>query len=85
MHWYNVDHRHSGIQSVSPSQRHEREDQAILAARHALYLQARQKNPARWSGDTRNWSPIGAVTLNPERDCVIKAHSGCNDIQRLAA
>lgn len=85
VHWYNVDHRHSGIQYVSPSQRHEGQDQAILAARHALYLQARQKNPARWSGDTRNWSPIGAVTLNPERDCIIKAHSGCNDIQRLAA
>ena len=85
MHWHNVDHRHSGIQYVSPSQRHKGEDQAILAARHALYLQARQKNPARWSGDTRNWSPIGAVTLNPERDCVIKAHSGRNDIQRLAA
>ncbi|GFP27571.1 MAG: hypothetical protein DDT20_01048 [Firmicutes bacterium] len=85
VHWYNVEHRHSGIQYVSPSQRHEGEDQAILAARHALYLQAREKNPARWSGDTRNWSPIGAVTLNPERDCVIKAHSGCNDIHRLAA
>ncbi len=85
VHWYNVDHRHSGIQYVSPSQRHEGEDQAILAARHALYLRAREKNPARWSGDTRNWSPIGVVTLNPERDYVVKAHSGCNDIQRLAA
>jgi putative transposase len=85
VHWYNVDHRHSGIQYVSPSQRHEGEDQAILEARHALYLQAREKNPARWSGDTRNWSPVGAVTLNPERDCVIKAHSGSNDIQRLVA
>ena len=51
----------------------------------ALYLQARQNNPARWSGDTRNWSPIGAVTLNPERDSVVKAHSRCNDIQRVAA
>jgi transposase InsO family protein len=85
VHWYNVDHRHSGIQYVSPSQRHEGEDRTILAARHALYLQARQKNPARWSGDTRNWAPIGAVTLNPERDCVIKAYSGSSDIQRLAA
>ena len=28
---------------------------------------------------------FGAVTLNPERDCVIKAHSYCNNIQRLAA
>ena len=85
VHWYNVDHRHSGIQYVSPSQRHEGEDQAVLAARHALYLQAREKNPARWSGNPRNWSPIGAVTLNPERDCVIKEHSDCNNIQRLAA
>ena len=30
-------------------------------------------DPARWSGSTRNWSPVGAVTLNPERDSVIKA------------
>ena len=85
VHWYNVDHRHSGVQYVSPSQRHEGEDQAILAARHALYLQAREKNPPRCSGDTRNWSPVRPVTLNPERDCVIKAHTGCDDTYRLAA
>jgi hypothetical protein len=64
--WYNVDHRHSGIGYVSPQQRHAGDDQAILAARHALYTQARQRNPARWSGSTRDWSHIGAVTLNPE-------------------
>ena len=58
---------------------------AILAARHALYLQARELNPARWSGNTRNWSPIGAVTLNPERDCIIKAHLTGNHTQPLAA
>lgn len=72
--WYNHDHRHSGIGYVSPAQRHSGEDRIILAARHALYLQARALKPARWSGKTRNWAPIGAVTLNPERDCVIKAH-----------
>jgi len=85
VHWYNIEHRHSGIQYVSPAQRHAGEDQAILAARHALYSKAREQNPARWSGKTRNWSPIGAVTLNPERDCVIKAYSGNNDIQQLVA
>jgi hypothetical protein len=58
---------------------------AILAARHALYSRARELNPGRWSGDTRNWSPIGAVTLNPERDSIIKSHSAGNDIQPLAA
>ncbi len=83
--WYNVDHRHSGIRYVSPAQRHAGEDYAILAARHALYANARELNPARWSGKTRNWSPIGPVTLNPERDCIVKAKSADNDIQPLAA
>jgi putative transposase len=85
VHWYNVDHRHSGIRYVSPAQRHAGEDHAILAARHALYTKAREEKPARWSRDTRNWSPIGAVTLNPERDSIIKTHSDCIDIQPLAA
>ena len=74
--WYNVDHRHSGIRYVSPTQRHDGADRPILAARHALYTKARELNPARWSGSTRNWSPVLAVALNPERDSVIKAHAG---------
>jgi len=85
VHWYNVDHRHSGIRYVSPEQRHAGHDHSILAARHALYAQARELNPARWSGNTRNWSPVGAVTLNPERDSIIKAHLAHNNIQALAA
>ena len=84
VHWYNVEHRHSGIGYVSPGQRHAGEDQAILAARHALYTQARELHPARWSGNTRDWSPIGAVTLNPERDAVVTTHVGVNR-QPLAA
>ncbi len=83
--WYNIDHRHSGIRYVSPAQRHAGEDRAILAARHALYATARELNPARWSGSTRDWSPIGHVTLNPERDCILKSHSAGNTIQPLAA
>ena len=83
--WYNFDHRHSGIRYVSPAQRHAGDDHAILVARHDLYLRARELNPARWSGDTRNWTPIGAVTLNPERDSVIKTHLMGNHIQPLAA
>jgi len=83
--WYNVDHRHSGIRYVSPAQRHAGEDPAILAARHALYAQARERNPARWSRHTRNWSPIGAVTLNPERESVVTMTSRATDKQPLAA
>src|SRR3954470_6927780 len=73
--WYNHEHRHSGIRYVTPAQRHAGEDGAVLAARHALYQQAREANPRRWSGPTRNWTPIGAVTLNPERDSVVAAAS----------
>ena len=83
--WYNVYHRHSGIRYVSPAQRHTGEENAILAARDALYQQSRELNPARWSGNTRNWSPIGAVTLNPERDSIIKAQSAGSDRQALVA
>ena len=85
VHWYNHDHRHSGIRYVSPAQRHAGEDAAILAARHEVYLQARERNPRRWSGATRNWTPIGAVTLNPERDCIVKTHLRSADIGSLAA
>ena len=83
--WYNFDHRHSGIRYVSPAQRHAGDDHAILAARHALYLEARKLKPARWSGNTRNWTPLGAVTLNPERDFIIKTHLAGNNMQPLAA
>ena len=69
--WYNVEHRHSGIRYVTPTQRHAGEDHALLAARHEVYVNAREVNPRRWSGPTRNWTPVGAVTLNPERDSVI--------------
>lgn len=69
--WYNHDHRHSGIRYVTPAQRHAGQDREILAARHALYLKARELNPSRWSRSTRNWSHIGAVALNPERDSAL--------------
>jgi putative transposase len=83
--WYNHEHRHSGIRYVSPAQRHAGDDTAILAARHELYLQARERNPRRWSGGTRNWTPIAVVTLNPERDCVAKRHAAGLDKPPLAA
>ena len=83
--WYNVDHRHSGIRYVSPQQRHTGDDQAILAARHTLYVQARQRNPARWSGNTRDWSHIGVVTLNPEREAVVNMAANAQHTQLKAA
>jgi len=64
--WYNGEHRHSGIRFVTPDERHFGVEEAILARRHELYEQARRRRPERWSGDTRNWSRVEAVVLNPE-------------------
>jgi transposase InsO family protein len=66
VHWYNEEHRHSGIQFVTPGERHRGEEQAILAKRKDLYEAAKERNPQRWSGQTRNWEPVGEVWLNPE-------------------
>ena len=65
--WYNTQHRHSAIRFVTPDQRHRGEDRALLASRHQVYELARAARPERWSGQTRNWQPIGSVWLNPER------------------
>ena len=65
--WYNTEHRHSAIRFVTPDQRHRGEDRELLASRHQVYEMARAARPERWSGQTRNWKPIGPVWLNPER------------------
>lgn len=83
--WYNFEHRHSGIRYVTPAQRHAGEDVAILAARHQTYLQARNRHPARWSGATRDWSHLAIVTLNPERDSIIRRHLQPENNPRLTA
>ena len=75
VHWYNHEHRHSAIRYVTPAERHAGQDHALLARRHALYQQARQRHPRRWSRQARNWTPVAAVTLNPERDAAIQATS----------
>jgi putative transposase len=67
-HWYNEEHRHSGIRYVTPGQRHRGEDNALLKQRDDLYRMAQKAHPERWSGRTRNWQPEGPVTLNPERE-----------------
>ena len=65
--WYNHEHRHSGIRYVTPQQRHAGEDHALLAHRRAVYEAARARQPARWSRQTRDWTPVGSVWLNPPR------------------
>ena len=51
------------------------EDNAILAARAALYEQQKRSRPERWSGSIRNWAPAGAVALNPSKVEEIKRNT----------
>jgi len=67
VHWYNHQHCHSALKFVTPAQRHDGREAALLEQRRRVYEAAKARHPERWSGATRNWRPIGTVTLNPER------------------
>lgn len=58
---------------ITPNDRHEGRDKAILAQRELVYRAAKKRTPRRWTGDTRDWSPAGDVTLNPERRTTLAA------------
>lgn len=68
VHWYNYEHRHSGIKYVTPHQRHTGQDREILEKRDTVYRTAKEMNPERWSGNTRNWAHDECVTLNPVKN-----------------
>lgn len=68
VYWYNEKHKHSALKFVSPAQRHRGDDVKILAKRDEIYRQAKEANPSRWSGETRNWQRPGTMTLNPDNE-----------------
>ena len=77
--WYDLEHRHSAIRFVTPDQRHRGEDRELLASRHQVYELARNDHPECWSDPTRNWQPLAAVWLNPERSDPRRGGHGSTD------
>ena len=73
VHWYNHEHRHSAIRFVTPAERHDGLDGAILLARTGTYQAAKARHPERWSGAVRNWDRVAIVHLNPEQVLAEKA------------
>lgn len=65
--WYNNHHLHSSIAYVTPAERHDGRDIAILAERRRVYEEAHSRNPRRWSRQTRTWKRPETVILNPDR------------------
>lgn len=65
--WYNQEHRHSGLNFLTPKQRHEGQSDEVFAKRKAVYELAKKTHPERWSRNTRKWELEEYVWLNPER------------------
>ena len=68
--WYNHEHRHSGIAFVTPAQRHAGLDGDLLRQRVKVYEAAKARHPERWTGATRNWTPVSIVHLNPDQSII---------------
>ena len=82
---YNREHLHSALRFATPDQRHRGEDRPLLAERHRIYGTARAAHPERWSGNTRNWQPVGSVWLNPKRpDAERKGHGSADALPHEA-
>ena len=64
VYWYNNKHLHSGINFITPSDKHAGKDNEILSRRKIVYETAKLQNPARWSGKIRDWSTVDEVFLN---------------------
>ena len=75
--WYNQKHLHSGINYLTPYQRHYGFDKNIMEKRIKVYEKARANHPERWSKNIRDWSLPDYVALNPlkenELDFALKA------------
>ena len=63
--WYNYEHLHSGINFITPYQRHYGLDKMIMEKRKETYEKAKAKHPERWSKNIRNWTLPEYVSLNP--------------------
>jgi putative transposase len=67
--WYRYEHHHSGICFLTPAERHAGNGTSILGKRHEVYEAAKKLHPERWnSRDTRDWSDIKEVYLNPDNN-----------------
>lgn len=80
--WYNNEHRHSGINYVTPSQRYKGLDQEVLRKRKEVYEKAKERHPERWAKVTRAWSFSEEEWLNPRQEAETKKRRKSRKIKR---
>lgn len=61
---YNDEFRHSGIQFLSPSERHHGQEQKILDQRNRIVEMTYNKSSHRYSGKPQHFKPILEVKIN---------------------
>jgi putative transposase len=67
--WYNGEHRHSGLTSLTPAAVHEGRGETILVQRHEIMLAAYAAHPERFpNGPPRRAMLPEAVWINPPED-----------------
>lgn len=84
VNWYNKQHLHSALKFVTPEQRHKGDDLAIRQKRHDVYVAAKMRNPKRWSSETRDWSLIDMVSLNPNKKVMVNRQLNDEEFKRAA-
>jgi transposase InsO family protein len=65
--WYNTKHRHSGINYVTPEQRHLGQDKALLQIRQNTLNSAVKRTPNRFVNGPRKIICEEVCVLNPEK------------------
>lgn len=65
--WYNNEHYHSGILFLKPSSVHFGQADEVLKNRHAILLQAYDKNPGRFNKKTPVVKKLKPVYINPPK------------------
>ena len=71
---------------VTPAERHDGLDSALLQKRATVYETAKRRHPERWSGHTRNWQPVLVVHLNPDQHIAEKNEKMKGDLElKIAA
>jgi putative transposase len=69
INWYNNNHRHSGINYVTPAQMRSGMHHEIFTARNEVIQAAYEKHPERWSKKPKQWGHEShTVYLNPSAE-----------------
>ncbi len=67
-HWYNHEHKHSGLKFQTPQDCHTGRSAETVRKRKTVYQTAKDAHPERWgTRPTRSWDLPEVVWLNPER------------------